>query len=428
MHWAGTVLCAKFFAGLVRREFGLAPDFITGRRSGLSVDLTYLCLLVAFSIGVKWVGLNAALLLAILLRLGSLVSSRVLIAANHHFVEFFAMVMFLRLNDTPLTLAAAGQVMYVSMWLYAAFQKLYHGQFADGSFFYILFQDNPSNRWPGMKRRVGRIGAYYAPIDCAGLNLCQRLALGAVATEIIAPIVALAFSGTWWSVLAVAGASGVIAFMSGETSFMITNLVLAALFLVPFDWSALLLVMHDPIATAVLGYFLVWPAIHAVMTRRLRISTWKLGGWGMYATISPGVCLITPQGELVPQTAASIALGVIEAFGACRIPWLRGYAQRVFLRWHPDAKNVVGFEFHWYERRNDGFITKSIVFPNRAHAAPTVFVLDDEASVRAFKTCVASLQDSSATERNRKDRYLTLDSQAETAAWSPLPNCTLEEL
>lgn len=32
---------------------------------------------------------------------------------------------------------------------------------------------------------------------------------------------------------------------------------------------------------------LVWPALHALLVPALGISTWRLGGWGMYATPNP---------------------------------------------------------------------------------------------------------------------------------------------
>lgn len=426
VNWAGTLFCAKFFAGLARREFGLAPDVITWRRGGLTVDGAYLWLLAVFGAGVHWVGLDAALGLAILLRLSALLSTRALVAANHYFIELFAMVVFLRLRHTPLALAAAVQIMFVSTWLYAAFQKVYHGQFMDGSFFYILFQDSPSHRWPGMVRWVGRLTGYYTPVDRAGQALCRRLAATAVVTEMVAPVVALMVSGTWWSVLTLAASSGAIAYMSGETSFMITNLALAALFFLPFDRHALLLAAGDPVVMLILCYYLLWPLIHAHMTRRLRISTWKLGGWGMYATTSPKVSLVGSEGEIATQATASVPLAALEAFGVCGISWLRRYVHRVFLRWHPDAKNVRGFLFEWYRRRGEWYVTETVICPADGRATPTRLVLADEASVSLFRARLASLR--AASVGGGDAEHSTLDTQVSEMTCRPLPNCIIKEV
>ena len=393
-NWAAAVLAAKIFAGVIRREFGVAPSVVAWRRSGLTVDVAYVLLLAALSVVVQWVGVSQSLYIAITLRLGILLSTRILLAANHYFVELFAMVLCLRLADTPLALAAAIQMLVVSLWAYSAFQKLYHREFLDGSFFYITFQDRRTARWPGMASRVGRIDGYHAPVDSAGLTLCHRLAVATIVTEFAVPIFALSLSGTWWSVAVLALAAGAIGYMSGETSFMITNLVLASFFLLGFDAGSLLLGLQDPIAGLILAFTLIWPAVHAVTTRRLRISSWKLCGWGMYATIQPAVSVVEPAGVLVPQTTGSAPLGLLESYGASKTVWLSRYARRVFLRWYPDAARVRGFAFSWVRRREDVFVTHCAVIPIVEGVPQGSFVLQDETSVMAFQAYAASLPDS----------------------------------
>jgi hypothetical protein len=41
------------------------------------------------------------------------------------------------------------------------------------------------------------------------------------------------------------------------------------------------------LAYALLGIMLAWPPLHMVLARQLRFSSWRFGGWGMYATPDP---------------------------------------------------------------------------------------------------------------------------------------------
>ena len=43
----------------------------------------------------------------------------------------------------------------------------------------------------------------------------------------------------------------------------------------------------DPLLLAIAVWLLVWPAAHAIVTRALDVSPWRLGGWAMYATPAP---------------------------------------------------------------------------------------------------------------------------------------------
>lgn len=427
VHWVGTFLSAKFFAGLARHEWGLASDAVASKRAGFSVDAAYLWLLALFSAGVQWTGVPEALLLAIFLRLGVLLSPRVLIVANHYFIELFAMALVLRLYHSPDALAAATQVMVVSIWVYAAFQKVYHRQFVSGLFFYVMFQDaTPSNRWSAMAPWVCRIEGRYASVDPAALALCQRLALVAVAVEVLGPLVAILASGSWWGVAAMLGTSLAISYVSGETSFLITNAVLALLFLVPFETGALLAAISDPVAAVILGHCLLWPPLHAAVTKSLHVSSWKLGGWGMYATVPPLVSLIDPDGRLVAQTVGSRPLAVLELFGRCRLAFVRGYAQRVFLRWHPEPGKIRGFVFQDYAKLGQLFVTEAEVFPIRKGTVPRAFTLADQASVNAFDSHVGSVARSGARATDVLSSVLTLDTRASTVR-DAVPNCVLEE-
>src|SRR5207249_3322671 len=93
--------------------------------------------------------------------------------------------------------------------------------------------------------------------------------------ESVLPIAGFAASGTVWSALVLLVLAVPVGMWSSETNFMITNILTAAAFLVPFEWSALLRGFNDPVVASVLGWCLVWPPVHAVLARRLRFSPWR---------------------------------------------------------------------------------------------------------------------------------------------------------
>ena len=63
-------------------------------RSNFAIDLAYVWLLIGFTVTAWSIGVHAALFIAVALRLGSLLSTRALIAANHHFLEVFVMIVW----------------------------------------------------------------------------------------------------------------------------------------------------------------------------------------------------------------------------------------------------------------------------------------------------------------------------------------------
>lgn len=43
----------------------------------------------------------------------------------------------------------------------------------------------------------------------------------------------------------------------------------------------------DPVFRSVLLFLLLWPPLHMMGTTALDVSSWRFGGWGMYASASP---------------------------------------------------------------------------------------------------------------------------------------------
>lgn len=419
--WAATVLTAKIFAGAVRREFGLSPEPIATLRSGFSIDAAYLAILAVCVVVVYRIGTDTALPVALLLRAGSMLNTRIVLTANHYFLELFALVFFLRLGDSPATLAAVVQIVAVSVWLYAVFQKLYHRQFADGSFFYIAFQDAGTYyRWKGIRERVARLDRYYAAADPVSQQFCKRLATLALATEAIPPVVGFAANGTIGGFLIMASVSGAVAAMSRETSFLITNLVLSAFFLVPFDAEAFWRITDDPLAAGLLAFAIVWPPLHAILARALGFSTWKLGGWGMYATIDPRVSLIGSKGEVVAPVR-STPYGVLQVCGSCRIPALREYARQLFLSWEPAKDTIRAFLYRRYEKRGPQYVSVCIVVPNVKRGVPARFELTDETSLMAFKRHIASFRVSPSPEQPEGGRLHDVEQLTQVAVHTTAP-------
>lgn len=390
-NWALIVLTAKIFADGLRREHGYGGrSRFTGARSEIEIDIAYVLAHIAAAFVVYLIGVAAALPIAILVRAGFLFGDRILIAANHSTLELIVLILALSLLDRPLALASAIQVITVSVWLYSVFQKLYHGQFHDGSFFYLMFQHpGTSDRWARLVPMVPRIEGFYGRADPVAQAFCRRFALLVLITESMVPLVALAMNGTIWSLLALIAINVVVGMVTRETNFMITNIVLSTFFLVPMSLSGLVAITEVPVALAIVVWCLVWPPLHAVMVRRLQLSPWKLAGWGMYATLLPRVGVIGLDGELSMPRTDSYYLLVVKTCGACTIAWLREYARQSFFRFsYKDP--AAGIALLWYRKRGDNYITVCVAVPNYKGGEPVTFEISDERSLAGFRRYIAS--------------------------------------
>jgi hypothetical protein len=391
--WVAIGLAAKILADVLRRRFGFeVPGRFASAGRGIETDLAYL---IAFAIAlftVRQIGLHAALIIAVVLRLGDIAGDRVLLTSNHKFLELYMALVCLRLHDTPLALAAVLQVMALSVWLYAAFQKVYHREYHDGSYFYFMMQRARSRlgTWTAYIQTVPAIEGYYGAIDAPAQVLCRRLAMLVVLTETVLPLLAFAASGTIWSTLLLLAVAMPVGLLTSETNFMITNVLLAAAFLAPFTTAALSRGLGDPVVATVVGWCLVWPPMHAMLARRLRFSPWRLGGWGMYARQVARIDIILPDGELKTLRGPTMPAGLLREFGACRVDWLREALHRVFFR-SGYTEPAHGLVFRWYRLRGDRFVTDGIVFPHPAGGAAQTFEIGDEPDAAAFRRYVASL-------------------------------------
>ena len=203
------------------------------------------------------------------------------------------------------------------------------------------------------------------------------------------PVLGFALNGTMWGVLMLLAVAVPVGLSSMETNFMITNLLVAAVFLVPFEASAFRGAFGDPVVAGLMGFYLVWPPVHAVLTRSLRVSPWKLVGWGMYSRQKPNVQVIHPGGELTPLRG-SIPARILMEFGACRITWIRDAIRRYFYRW--DFKGPsTGLVFRWRRLEGDRHVTSIVVAQNAAGTPVQTFELVDDASAAAFTRYVSSL-------------------------------------
>jgi hypothetical protein len=396
--WSATGLAAKMIADALRHRYGFGrPSPLASARRTIETDLAYaIAYVVALAVAVR-IGIDAALVVAIVLRISGIVGDRVLLAGNHTFLELYAALVCLRLHDSPVALASSLQVITVSVWLYAAFQKLYQREYHDGTYFYLAMQriQGPLVTWARRVRQVPSIPGYYAEIDPSARAFCRRLAALVLITETVPPALALVTSGTIWSPLLLLVVVLPVGLLTSETNFMITNVLLAATFLVPFDAAAFLSGLGEPVVAGVVAWCLAWPPVHAVLARRLRFSPSKLAGWGMYSHQGPQIDLVLPNGELRMLRDSAIPARLLHEFGACRIGWLREAIRRNFFRWGSQtaAKALV---FRWYRLRGNRFVTSCIVFQNEPGAAPATFEICDEHGAKALNRYVSSLPPAAA--------------------------------
>jgi hypothetical protein len=391
-EWIAMGLAAKVLGDVCRRRYGFqTPGRLTSAGRGIETDLAYVLAYGTALLVVVNIGLHAALVVAVVLRLADIIGERVLLTSNHTVLELFLALVCLRLYETPVALAAVLQVMAVSVWLYAAFQKAYQGEYHDGSYFYLTlpYARSRLGKWTPYLQRVPAIDQYYSAIDRSAQTFCQRLAILVLVTESVLPIVAFATSGTIWSALLLLAVAVPVGLLTSETNFMITNVLQAASFLVPFGMAAFLRGVSDPVVAGVVVWFLIWPPVHAVLARRLRFSPWRPGGWGMYSRQVPRIDVVLPDGALRAMRESTVPARLVRDFGACRIGWLRRGIHRVFFRW--GCTDAEGLVIRWYRRRQDRFVTHCVVFPRAPQAESTVFEICDEQSTDAFLHHVSSL-------------------------------------
>ncbi|HEX2211592.1 MAG TPA: hypothetical protein VHG93_28150 [Longimicrobium sp.] len=390
--WAATGLAAKILADVLRRAYGFdMPGRIASARRSIETDLAYVLAFGLALLVVRQIGLDAALLIAIVLRASALVADRVVLPGNHSYLELYLAAVCLRLHETPVVLASVLQVAAVAVWILSAYQKVYQREYINGTYYYLTLRSEGwrLGKWTSFVREVPKVQGDYGRIDPAALVFCRWMAVVVLLGETVPPILAFTLSGTIWSVLLLLAVALPVGLSSKETNFMITNLLLAAVFLVPFEAQAFRAGLGDPVVAVVVGLCALWPVIHAALARHLRVSSWKLAGWGMYAMHKPRVHIVVPGGEMLPLRGAIPARIVLE-FGACRIGWVRDAIRRYFFRW--DFKEpAAGLAFRWYRLDGDRYVTTCVLVQNTACAPVQTFEIADEASAAAFARQLASL-------------------------------------
>ncbi|WP_420130157.1 hypothetical protein [Longimicrobium sp.] len=391
--WAATGLAAKILADVLRRAYGFdRPGRIASATRSIETDFAYALAFGAAMLVVRQIGLDAALLVAIVLRSSAIISERVLLPGNHTFLELYLAVVCLQLHETPVALAAVLQVMAVSMWAYAAYQKAYQREYLNGTYFYLTMRSEGwrLGTWTSPIRQAPKIEGDYGPIDPAAQSVYRWMAVMVLVGETVPPILAFAVNGTIWSVLLLLTVALPVGLSSKETNFMITNLLVAAAFLVPFEGQAFLGALNDPVvAVVVVGLCLVWPPVHAALARHLRVSPWKLAGWGMYSTHKPRINVVVPGGELRPLRG-SIPGRIMIEFGACRIAWVRDAIRRYYFRWDW-TEPATGMVFRWYRFDGGRYVTHCVVYENTPGAPVQTFDITDEAGTQAFHRHLRSL-------------------------------------
>lgn len=387
-------IAAKLLADPLRRSYGFtAPNRFASARSPIQIDAAYVIAFGASLAVVCNVGARSALPVAVLMRLGAIVAARIVLAANHSFLELFVALLCLRLIDNPAAIAPALQALTVSVWVYAAFQKIYHRQFIDGSWFYLALQDgNVLPGRPAFLPRIERMEGYYAPIQPSAQAMCGRFGRAVVIGEFLVPILGLSTSGSFSSVFLICLLTVPVGILAGETNFMITNVLLACGFIQRFDLRTLGAAVADPLVLAILAFCMFWPPIHAVLARRMQFSSWKLAGWGMYATLDPSVHIIQPDGSTVRMQPDLIHYQhwLLKAYGACRVRWVREFVWGSFFRWCHRTP-TKGLVFRWQRKSGDKYVSTCVVMENRSGSRPITFDIYDERTKLEFERYVSSM-------------------------------------
>jgi hypothetical protein len=395
-----TVIClaiaAKLVASAPRRDYGFSTrSAFASARTGTQVDAAYLIAVVVSGIAVSYAGVRAGLVFAILLQAGFIVGSRLVLPGNHDYLDLLVALLCLRLFDDPAGLAVALQLVTATVWIYAAFQKCYHNEFVDGSFFYVALQENSRRKsrqwWTKYAPAIPPIEGFYGPSDPVGRSFCRRVAVLVVAAEILFPSLALVATNSAMRVGALLCLAVPIGLLTGETNFLITNLVLMLAFVYPFQVATLRGAIGDPVVLGILLWCAVWPPIHAVLTRYYRFTSWKLAGWGMFATCLPTVEIIDSRGEPVRSRGFnSVQFAILSLCGYCRLHRLRKRVARAFFRLCRPGQ-VIGVLFRWYRCRGEECVTDCVLLLNTADAVTQRFCVSDPNSESELRTRLLGL-------------------------------------
>jgi hypothetical protein len=256
----------------------------------------------------------------------------ILAIINHTFLESVMLVVIVVLRHEPEHLVSVLQLLFTSVWIYSVWQKLYHREFADGLVFYGMFAEH-AERWRLFRwllPDIRPLPATYGALIPGALARCRQIAWLCMLGEMFLPLAALALSGSPLGVLCMLALIVPVGVISDEWDFMYTNAILTVSFFSAFQISDVLAAAEQHVVIAViLGWAAFWPIVHAILVRHFRISSWRLFGWGMYATTDSEVYEISSEGEL--RAYRGRRTGVLSGFGGCRIPAMRRLALRACL-------------------------------------------------------------------------------------------------
>jgi hypothetical protein len=392
-EWVAAFLIAKVLRDSLRlfeRQEGMFPRALIA---------SYAAGIPLFAVIVHQ-NLFGACLIAIIHRLAMFYRQHILGVINHHFLEFLLLLVVLVLHREPAQMASLIQVLLVSVWSFSIWQKLYRGEFADGSFYYCLF----ANRAPGLKLvlrpfavgNVAPLGGSYHEVSQPALERCKRLAWVTIAIEIVVPFFALRISGTLLAVACMIALSVPVGLVSNEHDFLVTNMILAALFFAPFRLDHILEAAQNHVAVrGILLWAALWPVVHAVVGRRLRISSWLLFGWGMYATTPPAVYEIGTGGILRPYKGTR--RNALRAIGDCKLAVARRMSMTFALdRCHSPAPATVGVDIQKRYRVSNKMVSRHIVLaPGRE---PAIFEVTDELTNAAFEQYLSDLTEPASSD------------------------------
>lgn len=263
---------------------------------------------------------------------------------NHMLLELVLILAFALASGEPegpprrsalVFTARWAQVLFLSVWFYAGVQKLVHGYYLNGELFGLEAFADDRGLTLGLSGAVllmmttlaGWLGGTVPHVSAATLTDAVQLPLApwmgpfltALSTMIVVievgiPLLFLLPRARKAAVVALGLAQVGIALSSMEIDFALDNFMFLLLL-----WPAaagFTEALGAPAGSASgsavarrfrvgsLALLLVWPVVHMVLSTTLGFSSWRLCGWGMYATPDlwrlPNVYQVGPDGTLIP--------------------------------------------------------------------------------------------------------------------------------